>query len=279
MANIDTTLLDLDRAPTILEMRAFFKKHDWSAAKITEPKSRTTEEHTAISRIGRIMDAAFEQEARKRGLPAWSGYLDHTTRLNGEKSQDNPLIALRDSVEDLVSDGVRMLLTGPDEIVESIFSQFDFDDPDIDKKADDFLHTAVGTMLDVMQYDQLAGIVQDLSAAEDFNPYIKPNFRAQDHNKKWYHTDSEVQIEYCPDPEAMLPPEKAIVDPERLAIFNLMIEDYWKTLDDTEKKIYRLREQGYSQEEIAKSLGYSGNSAVSKRLKTMRAKFKDVTGI
>lgn len=276
---LDTTLLDLDRAPTILEMRAFFKKHDWSAARISEPKSRSTEHHEVISRIIRVMDAAFEEEARKRGLPAWSGYLDHTTRLNGEKSQDNPLIALRDSVEDLVSDGVRMLLTGPDEIVESIFSQFDLDDPDLDKKADDFLHTAVGRMLDVMQYDQLAGIVQDLSAAEDFNPYIKPNFRAQDHNKKWYHTDSEVQIEYCPDPEAMLPPEKAIVDPERLAIFNLMIEDYWKTLDDTEKKIYRLREQGYSQEEIAKSLGYSGNSAVSKRLKTMRAKFKDVTGI
>lgn len=276
---LDSTLIDLDRAPTILEMRAFFKKHDWSAAKISEPKSRSAEDHEAISRIRRIMDAAFEQEARKRGLPAWSGYLDHTTRLNGEKSQDNPLIALRDSVEDLVSDGVRMLITGPDEIVNAIFSQFDLDDPNIDKKTDDFLNTAVGTMLDVMQYDQLAGIVQDLSAAEDFNPYIKPNFRAQDHNKKWYHTDSEVQIEYCPDPEAMLPPEKAIVDPERLAIFNLMIEDYWKTLDDTEKKIYRLREQGYSQEEIAKSLGYSGNSAVSKRLKTMRAKFKDVTGI
>ena len=33
MAKIDATLLDLDRAPTILEMRAFFKKHDWSAAK------------------------------------------------------------------------------------------------------------------------------------------------------------------------------------------------------------------------------------------------------
>ena len=276
---LDTTLLDLDRAPTILEMRAFFKKHDWSAAKITEPKSRSTEDNEAISYIGRIMDAAFEQEARKRGLPAWSGYLDHTTRMNGEKFQDNPLIALRDSVEDLVSDGVRMLLTGPDEIVESIFSQFDLDDPELDKKTDDFLHTAVGTMLDVMQYDQLAGIVQDLSAAEDFNPYIRPNFRAQDHNKKWYHTDSEIQVEYCPDPEAKLSPEKVIVDPEKIAIFNLMVEDYWKTLDDTEKKIFRLREQGYTQGEVAKMLGYSGNSAVSKRLKTMRAKFKDVTGI
>ena len=276
---LDTTLLDLDRAPTILEMRAFFKKHDWSAAKITEPKSRTTEKHTAISRIGRIMDAAFEQEARKRGLPAWSGYFDHTVYMNGEKLQDNPLIALRDSVEDLVSDGVRMLLTGPDEIVESIFSQFDLDDPDLDKKADDFMHTAVGTMLDVMKYDKLAEVVQSLSAAEDFNPYIKPNFRAQDHNKSWYHTDAKTKVEYCSDPEAKLSPEKTIVDPEKIAIFNLMVEDYWKTLDDTEKKIYRLREQGYTQGEVAKMLGYSGNSAVSKRLKTMRTKFKDVTGI
>lgn len=119
---LDTTLLDLDRAPTILEMRAFFKKHDWSAAKISEPNSRSSEDHEAISRIGRIMDAAFEQEARKRGLAAWSGYFDHTIRLNGEKLQDNPLIALRDSVEDFVADGVRLLLTGPDEIVDAIFS-------------------------------------------------------------------------------------------------------------------------------------------------------------
>ena len=75
-----------------------------------------------------------------------------------------------------------MLLTGPDEIVDAIFSQFDFEDTDLDKKTDDFMSTAVGTMLDVMQYDQLAGVVQDLSAAEDFNPYLYPNFRAQDHN-------------------------------------------------------------------------------------------------
>ena len=225
------------------------------------------------------MDSAFEKAARKRGLPAWSGYLDHTVYMNGEKYQDNPLIALRDSVEDLISDGVRMILTGPDEIIEGIISQFDFDDPDIDKKADNFMHTAVGTMLDVMQYDQLAEVVQSLSAAEDFNPYIKPNFRAQDHNKKWYHTDSEIEVEYCPDPEAKLRPDQAVVDPQKIAIFNLMVEDYWKTLDDTEKKIYRLREQGYTQGKVAKMLGYSGNSAVSKRLKKMRVKFKDVTGI
>ncbi|MCR5637007.1 MAG: hypothetical protein K6F76_07520 [Clostridiales bacterium] len=277
--SLDTTLLDLDHAPTILEMRAFFKKHDWSAAKISDPKSRSHEDHETVSYVQRVMDATFEKEARKRGMPAWSGYLDHTVMVDGNKFQDNPLIALRNNVEYLVSDGVRLLLTGPDEIVDSILNQFDFDDPEIDKKADDFIHNAVGTMLDVMQYDQLAGIVQDLSAAEDFNSYIKSNFRAQDHNKKWYHTDSEIIVEYCPDLEAKLSPEKTIVNPEKIAIFNLMVEDYWKTLDDTEKKIYRLREQGYTQGEVAKILGYSGNSTVSKRLKTMRAKFKDVTGI
>ena len=276
---LDTTLLDLDRAPTILEMRAFFKKHDWSSAKISEPKSRSSEDNETISYVRRIMDSAFEKESRAKGLAAWSGYFDHTVIVDGEKFQDNPLIALRDSVEDLVSDGVRMLLTGPDEIVDGILSRFDFDDPELDKKADDFMHTAVGTMLDVMEYDQLADIVQDLSAAEDFNPYIKPNFRAQDHNKSWYHTDAETKVEYCPDPEAKLRPDQAIVDPEKIAIFNLIVEDYWKALDDTEKKIYRLREQGYTQGEVAKMLGYSGNSAVSKRLKTMRTKFKDVTGI
>lgn len=60
------------------------------------------------------------------------------------------------------------------------------------KKADIFMRTDVVTMFNVMQYEQLGGIVQDFYVAEDFNQYIKPNFCAQDHNKKWYYTGSEV---------------------------------------------------------------------------------------
>ncbi len=58
---LDTTLLDLDRAPTALEKCAFFKKHDWSAAKISEPKSRSSEDHETSNYIRRIMDEAFEK--------------------------------------------------------------------------------------------------------------------------------------------------------------------------------------------------------------------------
>ncbi len=140
-------------------------------------------------------------------------------------------------MEDLATDGVQMLLTGPDEIVDGILDQFNFDDPELDKKADDFLHTAIGTMLDVSEYDQLAGIVQDISATEDFNPYIKPNFCAQDHNILWYHTDAKVKVENCPQPGNNAPSRSGNGRFQKNVIFNLMMDDYWKTLDDTEKKL------------------------------------------
>ena len=47
-----TTLLDLDRAPTILEMRAFFKKHDWSAAKKRYRREITKEEIVSMQKQG-----------------------------------------------------------------------------------------------------------------------------------------------------------------------------------------------------------------------------------
>lgn len=100
---LNTTLLDLDCTPTILETQDFFKKkHDWLAAKILESKSRSSKDQETISYVQRIMDAAFEKEARKRGLPAWSGYLNHSVRIDGEKFQGNPLITLKDGVEDFV---------------------------------------------------------------------------------------------------------------------------------------------------------------------------------
>ena len=57
-----------------------------------------------------------------------------------------------------------------------------------------------------------------------------------------------------------------------------MVEDYWNTLDDTEKKIYRLREKGYTHAEIAERLGYKTHSAVTKRLKAMFEKYNEFCG-
>ena len=45
---LDRTLLDLDRAPTLAELKAFFRKHDWSAAKLSEPEGRSTDKNIGI---------------------------------------------------------------------------------------------------------------------------------------------------------------------------------------------------------------------------------------
>ncbi|MBR2327957.1 MAG: hypothetical protein IKA51_04995 [Clostridia bacterium] len=37
-------LLDMDRLPTMDELKEFFKKNDWTAAKISDPAKRTDEE-------------------------------------------------------------------------------------------------------------------------------------------------------------------------------------------------------------------------------------------
>lgn len=63
---VDTTLLDLDRVPTLDELKAFFKKHDWSAAKISEPQSRDTNKIAEMNEIKKIMDAEFENLPMKK---------------------------------------------------------------------------------------------------------------------------------------------------------------------------------------------------------------------
>jgi predicted transcriptional regulator len=61
------------------------------------------------------------------------------------------------------------------------------------------------------------------------------------------------------------------------AISNVMVEKYLRTLDEKDYKIYILKRIGYTQEEIAKELGFSNNSAVSKRLSDMRKRFHEMT--
>ena len=54
----DNTLLDLDRVPTLDELREFFKKHDWSAAQISDPISRSIEKNETMEAIKKILDSA-----------------------------------------------------------------------------------------------------------------------------------------------------------------------------------------------------------------------------
>ena len=282
MAKIDTTLLDLDRVPTLDELKAFFKKHDWSAAKISEPKSRDADKVAEMKEIKKIMDAEFEKQVREKGIGVASKYFESRRRVKGMggnifDNQGNPLLELRDSTEDLVSDAVYEIAVNHEDILDAIFSQFDFSDPDFEQKADAFLHNAVGTMLDVMEYEKLAKLVHEMSAFEDFNPSIRPNFRGIEHERGWYHLDTKHPTLPDPDVEKLIRQQNP--DPEDVAISNITVEEYWKSLDQKDRIILKMTMAGYTQTETAKAVGMANNGGVSKRIAKLRDDFIKKTGI
>lgn len=64
---LDTTLLDLNRVPALDELKAFFKKYNWSAAKISESRFRDPDKVVEMKEIKKIMNAEFEQYVREKG--------------------------------------------------------------------------------------------------------------------------------------------------------------------------------------------------------------------
>ena len=256
-------MLELDRLPTLDELKEFFKENDWTSTKIDDPSRRTDAERAEIAYAAKLMDKKFEELVRKKGR-------NSATRYYGE---DNPLIALQNNTEDLVASAV-VKIANDDELTDAILSQFDFTDPNLDKKADNFLHNAVNTMLDVMDYEKLAEIVRLNSDEQDFNDKVANNYRLKDHVRRWEHTKDKAKNILTPDPNAELrEPAKSVEDE---AIGNVLVEQFMATLDDTDYKIFSLKLLGYTQNEIAKEIGFSSNSAASKRLADMEKRFKEM---
>ena len=282
MAKIDTTLLDLDHAPTIDELREFFKKHDWSAAKLSDPHSRSTEKTADMAEIKKVIDAEIKKVTHEKRITVPSKYLENKMHVDGERGnvfehQGNPLMELRDNIEDVVSDAVYEIAVNHQDILNIIFSQFDFNDPDFAIKADNFLHNAVGTLIDVVEYEKLSKLIHEMSAFEDFNPNIKPNFRAEDHNRRWYHTDTAHPT--LPDPEFAEQMHDNNPNPEDVAISNIALGEYWKTLDPKDRIIIKMLMAGFTQKEAAIEVGIANNGGVSKRLSKIRKDITKKTGI
>lgn len=256
-------LLNVNRLPTLDELKEFFKENDWTSTKIDDPSKRSDEERAEITHAAKLMDKKFEELVRKKGRNSAARYY----------GQDNPLIALQNNTEDLVASTV-VKIANNDELTDAILSQFDFSDPDIDKKADNFLNNAVNTMLDVMEYDKLAEIVRLNSDEKDFNDKVANNYRLKDHVRRWEHTKDKKKNILTPDPNAELrEPPKSVEDE---AIGNVLVEQFMETLDETDCQIFSRKLAGYTQSEIAKELGFSNNSAISKRLADMEKRFREM---
>ncbi|MDD6478912.1 MAG: hypothetical protein PUF48_03740 [Oscillospiraceae bacterium] len=280
---IDRTLLDLERVPTSDELKAFFNKHDWSAAKLSEPEKRTAEKTAAMNHIKGIMNKEFEKLAREKGMGAASKYFENEIKIQGDKGEEivshqgNPLLELRDNTEDLIADAVYEIAINHDDIMDIVFSKFDPNAPNFNEKAQQLLHGSVDKMMDTMSFQQIAEIVHEMSDSEDFNPKIFPNYRAEDHERKWNHTNTKHPIVL--DPELGEKIHSQNPGTEAKAIANVMVEEYWKTLDEKDKIIIKMSDDGYTQDEIAKQLSMANNSGISKRINKLKKDFERKTGI
>lgn len=99
---------------------------------------------------------------------------------------------MRDNMENLAASGVIKLLEEKPQRAEEILAEF-MDDPNIEQNADAFVHNAVKTLIEVMNYQDVAKVVQDQAAYEDFNHDKKSNFRAKDFDFKRNHTRVAIQ--------------------------------------------------------------------------------------
>ncbi len=267
---MDDSLLNLDRVPTLEELREFFKRNDFSAATYLELDYNQLDADIveAMECFKGIMDEKWEPVSREMGLKSPSIYY----------GKDNPLIALRDNMQNLVAGGVVKLLEEYPDRAAEILSQF-MDDPNVEQNADRFLNSAVETLLKVMDYEEVANAVQDMPAYEDFNHGQPVNYRAMDFDRSWNHTRSKIQTVPIEDTDsggepAVMEVPDASVNVAETAAANIAFHDFWNKISDEDKKLLQMRMSGMSQKEIAESLGYKTHSAVTKRLQKLSALFK-----
>ena len=269
-------LLHLDRTPTLEELQEHFRENDFSAAAIRDIDYDTMpgDEAELLEHIKSLMDEPWETNSQAMGLSSANNY-----------SKDNPLIAMRDNLKNLTSTAVLQLLTEKQDTAQEILDQFDFSDPDIEQKADTFLHNAIGTTMRVMDYPRLVQIMKEIPAYEDFN-HTNPNNRPLiDFHRKWNHSRSSTSVISLEELESAAddsggplqsPTKDASVVVEEQAFSDLKVREFLASLNEEEQKLLQLKMDGLTAQETADALGLKTHSAVVKHLQKLKKKFESM---
>lgn len=182
MKKEEAWLLHLDRTPTLEELQEHFREHDFSAAAIRDIDYDTMpgDEVEFLEYVKGLMDEHWEAHSQEMGLSSTNNY-----------GKENPLIAMRDNLEDLVSTTVLELLTEKQDTAQKILEQY-FSDSDLEQKVDAFLHNTVGTTMHVTDYPRLVQLMKEIPAYEDFNHYNTNNHPRIDFHRKWEHSRAKI---------------------------------------------------------------------------------------
>ena len=289
---LDRTLIDKDGAPTVEELKEFFRNNDYTAMKSTfDPSCLPPDLLEAYKKA----QGFFKEK-----------WLDILKSLGGKGSFKNfsenyPLQILEQADQDIVTGIVGEILTDR-ELANPIMNSFfviatkPFDEecaaycdsaqktPDeltledimkiTDKVADDFLAKMVRLMMISQNVPEILGVTRKNGAHEDFNTKVAENHDKIDFNRKWDHVRTELgkplSLDYIVKSNPSALEESRNIFGSSDESYDIWERQFLDSLDDTDRTIYLMRQKGFTLKEIAERLGYKTHSAVSKRIEKMK---------
>ena len=303
----DRSLLDKDGAPTEEEMREYFIKNDYTTAKSDFDVSRVSQAQAKLymKAKGFFLDAWLKQQKKMGGKGSLKNFSDNY-----------PLKLMEQKNEELIVGTVGKILGDEEQTALVIGSFFDQTQPQfmlafnayaasvnksVDDLTDDEIEMVTGKVADAFYETMMELLMKSQGIPEVINLTKKVvnqthqdfpegnNYRKTDFQRAFYHTRTQMDTilsldefqenGYDMDEGArnFFDQIEDEIDPaEEDEKENLIFTAYYQILDNVEREILELRIKKFSNEDIAKQLGYKTQSAISKRLAKMRKKFDEL---
>jgi DNA-directed RNA polymerase specialized sigma24 family protein len=101
-----------------------------------------------------------------------------------------------------------------------------------------------------------------------------------DFHRKYYHTRADTKVEPIIGAYGENGEEEVVFAPYMPSEYaevetRIWFDGFLKLLNEKDRRIVNLLEEGYTQEEIGNILGYANHSGVAKRIKYIRTIFKN----
>ena len=303
----DRSLLDKEGAPTEEEMREYFIKNDYTTAKSDFDVSKVSQAQAKLYMKAKkfFLAAWLKQQEAMGGKGSLKNF-----------SNDYPLKLMEQKNEELIIGAVGKILGDEEQYVQIIDIFFDQMQPQlmvgfnayaasvnknvddltddeikmvVDKVADAFLETMMELFMKSQGIPAVIGVTSDIhnQTHQDF-PEAE-NFDKIDFQRAFYHTRTEIDTilsldEFQENDNDTWESAQSVfeltddeIDPVAEDKKEQIIwAAYYQVLDNVEREILELRIKKFTNEDIAKQLGYKTQSAISKRLAKMRKKFDEL---
>ena len=303
----DRSLLDKEGAPTEEEMREYFIKNDYTMAKSDFDVSRVSQAQAKLYMKAKkfFLAAWLKQQEAMGGEASLKNFSDNY-----------PLKLMEQKDEELIVGAVGKILGDEEQYVQIIDTFFDQMQPqfmvgfnayaasvnkNVDDLTDDEIEMVTGKVADAFYETMMELLMKSQGIPEVINLTKKVvnqthqdfpegnNYRKTDFQRAFYHTRAQMDTilsldefqenGYDMDEGArnFFDQIEDEIDPaEEDEKENLILTAYYQVLDNVEREILELRIKKFTNEDIAKQLGYKTQSAISKRLAKMRKKFDEL---